>query len=96
MFTGFSIFPLRLASFMGVLFSFVSFLLVLFFTYTYIHGPIFFHRLIPPGWASIVVSITFLGGIQLIVVGLIGEYLGRLFLTANKVPQYVIKNIEGF
>lgn len=48
----------------------------------------------PRGWASIMASTSLLAGVQLIMLGLLGEYLGRLFLTANKKPQFVVREIE--
>ena len=48
----------------------------------------------PEGWSSIAVLVLFFGGIQLIAIGVIGEYLGRLFLLNNKEPQYVLKQTK--
>ena len=48
----------------------------------------------PRGWASVMASTSLLAGVQLIVLGLLGEYVGRLFLTANKKPQFVVRDIE--
>ncbi len=90
-FTGFSITPLRIASIIGFTVSGLAVLLMLFFILSYLSGGIFFKQLIPPGWASLIVVVTFFGGIQLILLGIIGEYLGRLFLTVNKIPQFVIE-----
>jgi len=47
----------------------------------------------PPGYASIIVSIFFLAGIQLITLGLIGEYVGRIFEEAKKRPMYVLRKL---
>lgn len=49
----------------------------------------------PPGWASIIVSVTMFAGIQLCVLGVIGEYVGRLFLTENRQPQSVVRHTYG-
>jgi undecaprenyl-phosphate 4-deoxy-4-formamido-L-arabinose transferase len=48
----------------------------------------------PPGWASLMAAVLLLSGVQLLIIGIIGEYLGRLYLTANKMPQSVIKEIR--
>jgi glycosyltransferase involved in cell wall biosynthesis len=48
----------------------------------------------PQGWASLMAATLLLAGVQLIVLGLTGEYLGRLFLTVNRKPQFVIRDIE--
>jgi hypothetical protein len=44
----------------------------------------------PPGWATLTAAITFLGGIQLIGIGLLGEYVGRIYDEAKRRPTYVI------
>ena len=46
----------------------------------------------PEGWTSIVFIILFIGGIQLLALGLIGEYLGRTYLNINNQPQFIIKD----
>ena len=48
----------------------------------------------PMGWASLIISVLFIGGIQLVAIGTIGEYVGRLFLYYSKQPQFVIKEIR--
>jgi hypothetical protein len=47
----------------------------------------------PQGWASLMVAVLVLAGVQLVVVGLIGEYLGRMFLAVNRKPQYLVREI---
>lgn len=91
MFTGFSIVPLRMASLIGGTMSLLSLLMTSYFVMAHFTGPLFIKHPIPPGWASTIVCITFFGGLQLCVLGIIGEYLGRLFLTANESPQYVVR-----
>jgi hypothetical protein len=46
---------------------------------------------LPEGWASLSVSVSFLGGIQLMALGVLGEYIGRTFITQNKRPQFTVK-----
>jgi undecaprenyl-phosphate 4-deoxy-4-formamido-L-arabinose transferase len=48
----------------------------------------------PRGWASVMAATSLLAGVQLVMLGLLGEYLGRLFLTANRKPQYVVRSVE--
>lgn len=86
MLTNFSIKPLRFATILGFIFSIISFLLA-------IAGVLmkFFEPHVPLGYASLLVTISFLGGIQLIAVGMVGEYIGRMFISINKSPQFVIK-----
>jgi len=83
--TNFSITPLRLATFIGLMFSLMGFLLAAWLA---------FERLannnVPQGWTSLAVIVLFMGGIQLLALGAIGEYLGRVFLTLNNRPQFVV------
>ena len=55
-----------------------------------------FYSNTPLGWASLMVAVITFSGVQLFIIGLMGEYLGRLFLTENMTPQYVIRNISNF
>ncbi len=85
--TGFSILPLRIAALLGILFSITSFCISIWL--------VFFREMtsqIPIGWTSLIVIILFLGGIQLLALGLIGEYLGRAYLTLNNSPKFSEKN----
>ncbi len=95
MFTGFSITPLRCVSLIGLVFSLVGFALGVFFAAVRFTGGVFLQQQIPPGWASLIVCITCLSGMQLAVLGLIGEYLGRALLTINQSPQFVIRETFG-
>jgi undecaprenyl-phosphate 4-deoxy-4-formamido-L-arabinose transferase len=95
MFTGYSIMPLRIASFIGILMSISSIFLIIFFVISRFVGGIFIHQNIPTGWASLIVAVVFFGGLQLCVLGLIGEYLGRLSLTVSRLPQFVVSETYG-
>lgn len=86
MFTNFSILPLRVASMMGLVVSAVGIIIAIAFTIEKLLNPD-----LPAGWASLVVSLFLIGGIQLFALGMIGEYLGRLFLKDNGSPQFVVK-----
>ena len=89
MFVNFSVMPLRVASAIGFLFSVTGFLLAVYVIYeSVISGN-------PPGWASISAGILVFGGIQLLMLGLIGEYLGRLFMMQKGKPQYVVRTKLG-
>ena len=48
----------------------------------------------PPGWASLFAAVLLLSGVQLMILGIVGEYLGRLYLTANRKPQSVIREVR--
>ena len=85
-FINFSVTPLRLTSLIGTFFPGAGFLYLI---------VIIIKKLINPGiamgWTSIMATVIFFGGIQLISIGLIGEYIGRLYLNINEKPQYVIR-----
>ena len=82
----FSYVPLRFISFLGLSVSCLSiFLAVFYFVKKLLYG------LSPPGFATLVVSIFFLAGIQLITMGVIGEYVGRIFEEAKRRPLYVLR-----
>ena len=79
----FSTKPLRIISFLGFFLSFLSFLLG-----TYILMEKLFNPNLPLGYASIVLIFLFFSGIQLTLIGLLGEYLGKVLSVVNKQPQY--------
>ena len=87
MFVNFSVMPLRLATAAGIAIG----VLGLVGTAWVVAEALF--RETPPGWASLAVAVLLLSGVQLTMLGLIGEYLGRLYLTANRKPQSVIKDV---
>lgn len=85
---GFSIVPLQLSKRMGVFISACGFagLLVLLFRKIVSETKI-------PGWTSTMMTIIFFSGIILLTLGLVGEYVGRMFLTMGNYPQYVVREI---
>jgi glycosyltransferase involved in cell wall biosynthesis len=83
--TAFSDFPLKLASFSGFVVSGIAFLVMLYTLYAR-----FVTHDYQPGWASLMISILFLGGVQLIAIGIIGEYIGRLSANVRQRPLYLI------
>ena len=85
MFTNFSVLPLRIATILGLVFALVGLMAGLVFIIEKIHNPD-----LPAGWASLIVSFFIISGIQLFALGMIGEYLGRLFLMKNGKPQFVV------
>jgi len=88
--TSFSIAPLRLASAMGGIFAGFG---VAYMIYALIQK--IYYNLDAPGWTTLVILISVIGGVQLIMLGVIGEYLGRAYLKLNEKPQYVIRSILG-
>jgi glycosyltransferase involved in cell wall biosynthesis len=88
----FSVVPLRLASWLGLAFAAAGFA----FAAYLIIQKLAFDRIPVPGWSSLVVVILIVGGVQLLALGAIGEYLGRAYLHLNGKPQYVVKATRGF
>ena len=84
--TSFSVKPLRLSTIFGSIFAFVAFLYGIYALYIK-----FFTDKSIQGWTSILVVVTFIGGIQLIMIGILGEYMGKLFMESKKRPNYIIK-----
>jgi dolichol-phosphate mannosyltransferase len=90
-FTSFSTFPLRLATYLGLLVSFFDFLYIVYA----ICVRLFTNQAIP-GWTSVLVAVLFLGGVQLIFLGVIGEYLSRVFDEVKARPLYIVSRKIGF
>ena len=89
--TGFSTVPLRLAGYIGFLTAITSILYGTYLVYrTLVSGVDL------PGYASLMVAVLFLGGLQLMVLGIIGEYLGRNYTESKNRPLYVVKDRAGF
>ena len=88
--TSFSVAPLRLASILGLVISTVTFVYLLFvIVKTLLFGdPV-------AGYPSLVSIILFIGGIQLVVLGIIGEYVGRIFYEAKGRPDYLVSEFNG-
>ena len=86
-FTAFSVIPLRIATVLGVLTSLVGFIFVI---YVIINK--FLNSNIAMGWSSLISAVLIVGGMNMFVVGMIGEYIGRIYISINKSPQYVIRN----
>lgn len=86
MFTSFSILPLRVASGLGLAFAATGLILALGFAIERLNNPG-----LPAGWASLAVIVLLVSGVQLFALGMIGEYLGRLFLKDNGSPMFVAR-----
>lgn len=84
--TAYSKLPLRFAFFMGLLFALISFAVTMHVLYIKLFTPE-----AVPGWATISASILFLGGLQLLGLGIIGEYVGRIFEEVKQRPLYLLR-----
>lgn len=85
-FTAFSVKPLRFATMSGVVIGMLGFLYVVYVIVNKILNPE-----VPLGWSSTMAAIFIIGGLILFTLGMIGEYLGRVYISINCAPQYVIK-----
>ncbi|HPZ08151.1 MAG TPA: glycosyltransferase family 2 protein [Candidatus Eremiobacteraeota bacterium] len=88
MFVNFSIIPLRLSSWLGILFSILGGILSILVVIEKVLKP---HEAI--GWPSLIIAIMIFSGVQLLILGLLGEYLGRLFLSDNQTPQFLVYEV---
>lgn len=86
--TSFSVFPLRVWTYLGSLTAFASFLYALFIVFR-----VLIFGVDTPGYASLFVAVTFFGGLQLMGIGIIGEYLGRTYIEAKRRPAFLIRRI---
>jgi dolichol-phosphate mannosyltransferase len=87
----FSYVPLRLAVYLGLMVSATTFLLGIFFIFFHLAG-----GRAPWGWASTMVAILFMGGVQLLTLGFIGEYVSRIYDEVKQRPLYIVATREGF
>lgn len=88
----FSIMPLRLIGAVGLVMAVLSALGVLFVLYEKIRNPS-----LPAGWASIEISVLLLASLFLVTLGFVGEYIGRIFMKLNRLPQFTVRRhvIQG-
>lgn len=84
--TAFSVKPLYLAAFLGFLFSGLSLLYIPYVIHSFITGTEI------SGWASLIMTVVFFGGVQLIILGIIGIYIGKIFKEAKNRPNYIIRS----
>lgn len=86
MFTNFSILPLRITTIVGFIVAITGFFIGLYSLYEKVINPA-----VPSGYTLTIFAITIFSGIQLIAIGMVGEYLGRIFISINKKPPFVIR-----
>jgi glycosyltransferase involved in cell wall biosynthesis len=87
MFVNFSVMPLRISSIIGIVFSLVGFIMAIYaIMERLLHD-------VPVGWASLTAAVMVFAGIQLLILGLIGEYIGRLYLLQQGKPQFAVRTI---
>ena len=86
--SSFSVKPLRLVSTIGFIVFFISIVLAFYSLFSFLFlGTV-------PGWTSITLPIYFLSGIQILCIGIIGEYLGKVYKEVKERPKFIIQKIE--
>ena len=85
-FTSFSIKPLRIATALGIVLAVVGFAIGI---YAIVNKLV--NNDVPIGWSSLIACNVFVGGVILFMLGMIGEYIGRIYISINNNPQYVVK-----
>lgn len=84
--TGFSVKPLRISTLIGLTIAFLSLIYGIYALYIKI-----FTDSSIEGWTSVFFMVTFIGGVQLIMIGILGEYIGNIFMESKKRPHYIIR-----
>ena len=87
--TGFSTAPLRFASHFGLWLVAASMLILVYIAIGFLSGSAI------PGWTSLMLLVVVLGAVQMFVLGMIGEYIGRLYIEAKRRPLYIVSDIAG-
>jgi len=87
--TGFSSAPLKLASHIGIGLSIGSVVLILYIAYAWLSG------LSIQGWTSLMLIVVIIGAVQMFVLGLMGEYIGRLYNESKRRPLYIVQEVAG-
>ena len=87
--TGFSVIPLRIASGLGMLCGLTGLVGLTYALGSWIAG------VTVPGWTSVVIIVLILGSVQLMVLGIFGEYLGRLYMESKHRPLFIIDQVVG-
>ena len=85
--SGFSILPLRFATYLGFLFSILGLIFFIYTAYSYFSG------IAIQGWTTLMTVVLILGSGQLFVLGVIGEYLGRLYVQSKNRPLFIIEEV---
>lgn len=83
--TSFSVLPLRIATYLGFTIAALSVVMI-----GFVAGMKLLHPEYPPGWASMIATILFIGGVQTLCIGMVGEYLGRTYLKLNGKQQFTV------
>ncbi len=85
----FSVIPLRVAVLLGILTALCGIA-----DFALVVGEVLIIGRTPTGWGSLMATMLIISGVQLVILGVVGEYVGRAYLTLNRKPQFVIRDIE--
>ena len=83
--TSFSVKPLYMAIYLGFIFAFLSFLYLPYVIYSYYSGNSV------SGWSSVLITVAFFGGLNLIIMGVLGIYIGKILIQNKERPLYIIQ-----
>jgi polyisoprenyl-phosphate glycosyltransferase len=84
----FSLFPLRISTLIGSVFSIIGVTMGIYYMFDKIFNPE-----IQIGWSSVIVTVMVFSGIQLMMIGILGEYIGRIYMENSETPQYIVDEI---
>ena len=87
-FTAFSEKPLRIATMVGMICACLGFLYGIYTVIKKLVNP-----MVPVGFSALMAAIVFIGGMLMVMLGLVGEYIGRMYICMNNAPQYVVREI---
>lgn len=85
--TSFSVKPLHLTTYLGIIIFFLSCIYIFYALFIY-----FVKNISIPGWTSMLISVLFLGSLNLVMLGVLGEYIGKIMIESKRRPQYIIKD----
>jgi dolichol-phosphate mannosyltransferase len=84
--TSFSVRPLKFAILLGLIISFIAAIYAIYILYVAL-----FTDNTVKGWTSVILSVLFIGGVNMVLLGIIGEYLGKIFVQVKNRPHYIIR-----
>ncbi|GAC1335190.1 MAG: glycosyltransferase family 2 protein [Isosphaeraceae bacterium] len=90
LFTNFSLLPLQVVSLFGFLAAGIGFFLAGIYFLLFLLS-----RIVVPGYTSIIIAVLIIGGVQMLSLGIMGEYIGRMHMNVNRKPQYVVRRVLG-
>jgi undecaprenyl-phosphate 4-deoxy-4-formamido-L-arabinose transferase len=84
----FSIIPIQISRWIGVVLTFLGFIFLIYTIIMY-----FFDPTVPLGWSSLMSVMLIFGGIIILAIGIMGEFIGRIYMLGNKNPQFVVREV---